>query len=63
MKIVIAAPNPSMLNMVKNAFQSMHVQNTDFVSVSNEEETTAALSDQSVFLIDGNSRIIQQQIW
>ncbi len=52
MKIVIAAPNPSMLNMVKNAFQSMHVQNTDFVSVSSEEEATAALSDQSVFLID-----------
>ncbi len=52
MKIVIAAPNPSMLNMVKNAFQSMHVQNTDFVAVSNEEETTAALDDHSVFLVD-----------
>ena len=52
MKIVIAAPNPSMLNMVKNAFQSMHVQNTDFVSISNEEELSAALNDQSVFLID-----------
>ncbi len=52
MKIVIAAPGPSMLNMVKNAFQSMNVQNTDFVAVSNEEEAAAALTDQSVFLID-----------
>ena len=52
MKIVVAAPVPSMLNMVKNAFQSMNVQNTDFVAVSSAEELSHEVNEQSVLLID-----------
>lgn len=52
MKILIAAPNPSMINMVRNIFQTMKVQNVEFVAVNDPEEITDQVTDKTVLLVD-----------
>lgn len=52
MKIVVAAPNPSMLNMVRNAFQIMKVNNAEFIAVATPDDMRREVGDKSVALVD-----------
>lgn len=52
MKIVVAAPNPSMLNMIRNAFQMMKVNNADIVGAATCGDVTREVGDKTVLLVD-----------
>lgn len=52
MKIIVAAHSASMINMVRNSFQQMKVQNTEFVSISEPEEVAEHIDEKSVVLVD-----------
>ncbi len=52
MKILIAAPSSSTVNMVRNVFTSMKVQNVEFVALDSPDEIEDLADDKTVVIVD-----------